>query len=151
MDLRNRFVTKLYYLCNCLYYSKLRAFALPLCLLYRFIVYWIMGTDLHYKTKVGKGLIIYHGQSLVVNPRAILGDNVVLRHGVTIGNFEKNNRVSGCPILGNNVKIGCGAVLLGEIKIGDNVEIYANAIVTKNVPPNSVCYGYNIVRSINEC
>lgn len=109
-----------------------------------------MGTDLHYKTKVGKGLIIYHGQSLVVNPEAILGNNIVLRHGVTIGNFEKNNIVSGSPILGDNVKIGCGAVVLGEIKIGNNVEIYANAIVTKSVPPNSVCYSYNIVRSINE-
>lgn len=146
MDIRNKLVVNLFYLCNFFYKSKFRLIFIPLFLAYRFFAYWILGTDIHYKTNIDRGLVVYHGVGLVINPNSVLGKNIVLRHGVTIGNYEKANKVSGCPTLGDNINIGCGAVILGDIIIGDNVDIYANAIVTKCVPSNSICFGYNKTR-----
>lgn len=147
MDIRNKIVVKGFYFSNSLYNSKLRVIFLPLFFVYRVLTYWVMGTDLHHKTRIGSGLKIYHGMGLVVNPSAVIGKNATLRHNVTIGNYIKDGVVTKSPIIGDNVEVGCGAVILGEITVGDNVIIGANAVVTKDVPDNSKCYGYNIVKS----
>ncbi len=149
MDLRNKFIVVFFYFCNRIYYSRFRLFGLPFFALYRLIVYWIMGTDLHYKTTIKDGLKVYHGIGLVVNPNARIGKNVILRHNVTIGNYIKNGIVSKCPSIGDNVEIGCGATILGDITVGDNVEIYAHAIVTADVPSNSICFSFNKIRIKN--
>lgn len=148
MDLRNKLVVGFFYFVNYFYYSRVRIFGVPFYFLFRFIVYWILGTDLHYKTKISTGLKIYHGIALVVNPNCVIGKNVILRHNVTIGNLVKDNMVSGCPVIGDNVEVGCGAVILGDITIGNNVKVYANSIITKSVPNNSICYGYNQVKVV---
>ena len=83
------------------------------------------GIEIHPGAKIGKGLFIDHGNGVIIGETAIIGDNVTLYQGVTLGGTgkEKGKRH---PTIGNNVMIGCGAKLLGNIKIGDNVKIGAN-------------------------
>lgn len=89
--------------------------------------------------KIGKNLRLpHHGQGVIV-AEAIIGDNVVIRPQVIIGKTLKSN--SSCPIIGNNVDIGVGAKIIGNIKIGDNVKVGANAVVIKDVPSNATVVG----------
>jgi serine O-acetyltransferase len=99
----------------------------------------ITGIELPCETKVGRGLIIEHGFDVVVSGDAVLGEDCVLRNGVTIG--LKTTGVRGSPVLGNRVDIGSGAKLLGPITIGDDVVIGANAVVLTDVPANHIAFG----------
>lgn len=98
------------------------------------------GIEIHPGAKIGKGLFIDHGMGVVIGETAEIKDNVVLYHGVTLGGTgkEKGKRH---PTVGNNVIIGSGAKILGNIKIGDNSKVGANAVVLKNVPENSTAVG----------
>ena len=78
----------------------------------------------------GKGLTIYHLGSIIVNPAARIGENCKLHGANCIGN---NGKSQGVPRIGNNVDIGYGAVIIGDIEIADNVVIGANAVVNKSV------------------
>ena len=87
----------------------------------------------------GKGLTIYHIGSIIVNPAARIGENCRLHGANCIGN---NGKTEGVPRIGNNVDIGYGAVVIGEIEIADDVVIGANAVVNKSVlVPGSVVVG----------
>ncbi len=77
---------------------------------------------------------------VVIGETAIVGDNVLLYQGVTLGGTGKETGKRH-PTLGNNVVVGAGAKILGNITIGDNSYIGANAVVIKNVPPNSTVVG----------
>lgn len=80
--------------------------------------------------KIGKRVVLKHGGlGIVIHDRAIIGDGTIIFHHVTIGGREGH----GYPTIGKNVYIGCGAVILGNITIEDNVKIGANAIVVKDV------------------
>lgn len=98
------------------------------------------GIEIHPGATIGKGLFIDHGTGVVIGETAIVGDNVTMFHGVTLGGTgkEKGKRH---PTIGNNVFIGSGAKLLGNITIGDNVKIGANAVVLKDVPSNTTVVG----------
>lgn len=98
------------------------------------------GIEIHPGAQIGKGLFIDHGMGVVVGETAIIRDNVLLYQGVTLGGtgLEKGKRH---PTIGNNVVIGGGAKVLGNIIIGDNSYIGANAVVIKDVPPNSTVVG----------
>lgn len=85
----------------------------------------------------GKKLHIIHPISIVIHPKTIIGDNVGIMHEVTIG----SRGTYAAPVIGNNVFIGVGAKILGEITIGDNVDIGANSVVLTDVPPNSLVVG----------
>ena len=100
----------------------------------------ITGIEIHPGASIGKGLFIDHGTGVVIGETSIIGDNVTLFQGVTLGGTgkEKGKRH---PTIGNNVVVGTGAKILGNIKIGDNVNIGANAVVIKDVPPNSTVVG----------
>ena len=78
--------------------------------------------------KFGKCLKVYHN-NIVINDKAIIGNNVVLHGNNCIGNNGTDEK---CPIIGNNVDIGYGAILIGEITIADNIKIGANSVVTKS-------------------
>jgi putative colanic acid biosynthesis acetyltransferase WcaB len=123
---------------------------MPYLAFYKFWVEWIIGTEIPYQTKIGKGLIVYHGINLVINRHTIIGENCMLRHSITLGN--KGLIASGldCPIIGNNVNIGAHTCILGNIRIGDNAIIGAGSIVTKDVPANTVVAGNpaKIIRTI---
>lgn len=98
------------------------------------------GIEIHPGAKIGKGLFIDHGMGVVIGETAEIGDNVVLFHGVTLGGTgkEKGKRH---PTIGNNVFIGSGAKILGNITIGDNVKIGANAVILKDVEKNATVVG----------
>ena len=98
------------------------------------------GIEIHPGAQIGKGLFIDHGTGVVIGETAIIGDNVTMFHGVTLGGTgkEKGKRH---PTIGNNVFIGSGAKILGNITIGNNVKIGANAVVLKDVPSNVTVVG----------
>ncbi|MDY5913481.1 MAG: serine O-acetyltransferase EpsC [Inconstantimicrobium porci] len=98
------------------------------------------GIEIHPGAKIGKGLFIDHGMGVVIGETAEIGDNVTIYHGVTLGGTgkEKGKRH---PTVGNNVLIGCGAKVLGNIKIGDNSNIGANSVVLKNIPAGATAVG----------
>jgi len=92
--------------------------------------------DLPLKTKVGKGLIIYHCYGLVVHGDSVIGDNCMLAHQVTLA-FEKG----AAPQVGDRVRIAPGAKVVGGVSIGDDVVVGANAVVVKDVPSGCVTVG----------
>ncbi len=98
------------------------------------------GIEIHPGAKIGKGLFIDHGMGVVIGETAIIGDGVLLYQGVTLGGtgLEKGKRH---PTIGNNVVVGTGAKVLGNITVGDNSYIGANAVVIKDVPVNSTVVG----------
>ena len=98
------------------------------------------GYQIPKSVKIGKGFLIMHFGHLVVNSKSIIGNNCSLYHGVTIGATFRGAKV-GVPVLGNEVWVGAGAVIVGGIKIGDNVLIAPNSYVNFNVPSNSVVVG----------
>ena len=98
------------------------------------------GIEIHPGAKIGKRLFIDHGMGIVIGETTTIGDNCTIYHGVTLGGTGKD-KYKRHPDLGNNVIIGCGAKVLGPIKIGNNVKIGANAVVLKNIPDNSTVVG----------
>lgn len=98
------------------------------------------GIEIHPGAQIGRGFFIDHGMGVVIGETAIIGDNVLLYQGVTLGGtgLEKGKRH---PTIGNNVVIGAGAKVLGNINVGDNSYIGANAVVIKDVPANSTVVG----------
>ncbi len=101
---------------------------------------FITGIEIHPGAKIGRGLFIDHGMGVVIGETSILGNNVTLFQGVTLGGTGKE-RGKRHPTLGNNVVVGTGAKVLGNIHVGDNVSIGANAVVIRDVPPNSTVVG----------
>lgn len=101
---------------------------------------FITGIEIHPGARIGSGLFIDHGMGVVVGETAVIGDNVLLYQGVTLGGtgIEKGKRH---PTIGSNVVIGAGANILGNITVGDNSYIGANAVVIKDVPANSTVVG----------
>lgn len=100
----------------------------------------LTGIEIHPGAKIGKRLFIDHGMGVVIGETTKIGNNCTVYHGVTLGGTGKDKKKRH-PDIGNNVMIGCGAKVLGPIKIGDNVKIGANAVVLKNVEPNSTIVG----------
>ena len=98
------------------------------------------GIEIHPGASRGKGFFIDHGMGVVIGETTIIGDNVLLYQGVTLGGTGKE-RGKRHPTIGNNVVIGAGAKVLGNINIGDNSYIGSNAVVIKDVPPNSTVVG----------
>jgi len=100
----------------------------------------LTGVEIHPGAQIGKSFFIDHGMGVVIGETAIVGDNVLLYQGTTLGGTGKETGKRH-PTLGNNVVVGAGAKILGNITIGDNSYIGANAVVIKNVPPNSTVVG----------
>jgi putative colanic acid biosynthesis acetyltransferase WcaB len=115
---------------------------MPVMVSYRLLVEWGLGCELPAKTRVGPGLIIFHGQGLVVNDNSVIGAHCILRHNTTIGNILRGNGVlSGCPVIGDRVELGANACVIGEILIGDDAKVGAGAVVVKNVPAGATALG----------
>ena len=101
---------------------------------------WMTGIEIHPGATIGNGLFIDHGMGVVIGETSIIGNNVTLFQGVTLGGTGKE-RGKRHPTLGSNIVVGAGAKILGNVEIGDNVQIGANAVVIKDVPPNSTVVG----------
>lgn len=98
------------------------------------------GIEITFSTQIGAGLVLSHPYGITVNPGAILGENVTLFKGSTVGSVRSGKR-SGTPVIGSNVVIGTNAFVCGGIRVGNNVLIAANTFVDFDVPDNSLVYG----------
>lgn len=98
------------------------------------------GIEIHPGATIGRRLFIDHGMGVVIGETAIVGDDVTLYHGVTLGgtSLEKKKRH---PTLGNGVVIGNTSSILGDIVVGDNSRVGAGSVVLRDVPPNSTVVG----------
>lgn len=109
----------------------------------RFISYLariITGIEIHPSAQIGPRLFIDHGEGVVIGETAIIGSNVLIYQQVTLGGTGKEHGKRH-PTIGNNVIIGAGAKILGNIKICDNVRIGAGSVVVSDVPENCTVVG----------
>ena len=113
----------------------------------RFLARWVSqvarfftGIEIHPGAEIGRRLFIDHGMGTVIGETAVIGNDVTLYQGVTLGGTgkEKGKRH---PTIGNNISIGSGAKLLGNITVGDNCRVGAGSVVLRNVPANSTIVG----------
>ncbi|KYG68265.1 serine acetyltransferase [Bdellovibrio bacteriovorus] len=100
----------------------------------------LTGIEIHPGATIGKRLVIDHGMGVVIGETAVIGDDCIIFHGVTLGGL-KFDPVKRHPTVGNKVLIGTGAKVLGPITVGDGALIGANAVVTKDVPPGATMVG----------
>ena len=100
----------------------------------------ICGVTIGVSAKVGKRLVIEHSGAIVVHGNAVIGDDCIIRQGVTIGN-KRLDRPLEAPQLGNRVNVGAGAKILGTVHIGDDADIGANAVVLTDVPAGALAVG----------
>lgn len=98
------------------------------------------GIEIHPGAQIGKGFFIDHGNGVIIGETTIIGDNVTLYQGVTLGGTGKEQGKRH-PTLGNNIMVGAGAKVLGSCTIGDNCKIGAGSVVLSDVPPGSTVVG----------
>jgi serine O-acetyltransferase len=101
---------------------------------------FLTGIEIHPGAAIGQGFFIDHGMGVVIGETAIIGDYVLIYQGVTLGGTGKESGKRH-PTLGNNVVVGAGAKVLGNIEIGSNVRIGAGSVVLRNVPSNCTVVG----------
>ncbi|NUQ69404.1 MAG: serine O-acetyltransferase [Chthonomonadales bacterium] len=101
---------------------------------------FLTGIEIHPGAVIGRRFFIDHGMGVVIGETAVIGDDVLMYHQVTLGGtrFDQAKRH---PTIGNNVLIGMGARLIGDITIGDNSKIGANAVINRDVPANCTAVG----------
>lgn len=104
------------------------------------LVRFLTGIEIHPGAQLGRRLFIDHGMGVVVGETAMVGDDVVLFHGSTLGG-KSMKRGKRHPTLGDHVVVGAGAKILGPVWIGDGARIGANAVVVKDVPAGAVAVG----------
>jgi serine O-acetyltransferase len=113
---------------------------LKLKLIARIYSNWVRaatGVEIHPAAKIGRRFFIDHGMGVVIGATAVVGDDVMIYHDVTLG-ARTNDAGKRHPTIGNNVVIGSGARVLGDINIGEGVRINANLVVTKSVPARTM-------------
>ena len=100
----------------------------------------LTGIEIHPGARIGRRFFIDHGMGVVIGETAVIGDDVTLYHGVTLGgtSWSKGKRH---PTLGNNVVVGAGAKVLGPITLSNGARVGSNAVVVKDVPENATVIG----------
>ena len=101
---------------------------------------FLTGIEIHPGANIGQGLFIDHGMGVVIGETSEIGDNVTLYQGVTLGGTS-HQRTKRHPTLGNNVVVGVGAQVIGNITIGDNTKVGAGSVVVNSVPANATVVG----------
>lgn len=115
---------------------------IPYLIAYRVLIEWILGIELPYKVKIGKGLKLHHAHSLVINKGTVMGSDCTLRQSTTIGNKTNlDGSDTNCPVIGDNVEIGANVCIIGDVNIGNNVKIGAGSVVVKSIPDNCIVVG----------
>ena len=95
------------------------------------------GIEIHPAAKIGRNLFIDHGMGVVIGETTIIGDNVTLYQGVTLGGYS-TKKVDRHPVVGNNVIIGAGTKVIGRVHIGDNAKIGPNKVIREDISEGSV-------------
>jgi serine O-acetyltransferase len=101
---------------------------------------FLTGIEIHPGATIGEGFFIDHGMGVVIGETSVIGNNVTLYQGVTLGGTS-HRRAKRHPTLGNNVVVGVGAQLIGNITIGDNTKVGAGSVVVSSVPANATVVG----------
>jgi putative colanic acid biosynthesis acetyltransferase WcaB len=111
---------------------------------YRILFEFLLGIEIPPRVQIEGGLVIFHGQGIVIHDKARIGRNCMLRHGITIGTSLSKVRADNnpcVPTIGDNCNIGASAIIIGDISIGDDASIGAGTVVTKSVPAGGVMVG----------
>lgn len=128
-------------LCQYLATKPMKAFGLYyLCKVIFIRTGYRYGIDISASAKIGPGLYVGHLGGVVINRDAVIGRNCNLSHGATIGQVNRGKR-AGCPVIGDNVFIGPGAKIIGNIAVGNYAAIGANCVVVDDVPDHAVVVG----------
>lgn len=130
-------------LCQYLRHARPRALMLPLYCIARVILRhysYKLGIFIPSDTRIGVGLYIGHCGDIHFNAQAIVGRNCNISQGVTLGQANRGKN-KGYPVIGDGVYIGPGAKIVGAVRVGNNVAVGANCVVTKDVPDNAVVVG----------
>jgi serine O-acetyltransferase len=98
--------------------------------------------EIHPGAAIGRRFVIDHGVGVVIGETAVIGEDVLMYHGVTLGG-KTLEAVKRHPTVGDRVTLGAGAKLIGNITIGNDCAVGANAVVTKSMPPGTVAVGFN--------
>lgn len=115
----------------------------PLSVLYRAMyraVRNFYGIELPYTAQVGRRVIFEHQHGIVVHGATVIGDDCIIRHGVTLG-IRSLDRLADAPVLGKRVNVGAGAKIIGRVHVGDGAAIGANAVVLDDVPAGRLAVG----------
>jgi putative colanic acid biosynthesis acetyltransferase WcaB len=110
---------------------------------HRLFTEWLLGVEIPASTRIGPGVRLRHATGVVINPLTVIGNDVMIRHGVTLGNRRTR---TDCPVIEDGVELGVGCVVIGDIRIGAGARIGANAVVTRDVPPGGTAYVPTTVR-----
>ncbi len=116
---------------------------IPLGVVHLFLAKWAemwCGVTLGVGAQIGRRLTIEHSGAIVVHGNTVMGDDCVIRQGVTIGNRQMSDPLA-APVLGDRVNVGAGAKILGRVRIGSDVDIGANAVVVHDLPDGAVAVG----------
>ncbi|HEX5660790.1 MAG TPA: hypothetical protein VFX59_26535 [Polyangiales bacterium] len=120
-----------------------KALRAPFSVLYRALyrsVRNLYGIELPYSAKVGRRVIFEHQHGIVVHGETVIGDDCIIRQGVTLG-IRNMDRLTEAPVLGRGVNVGAGAKVIGAVHVGDGAAIGANAVVLKDVPAGALAIG----------
>lgn len=104
------------------------------------VLRFLTGIEIHPAAQIGRRFFIDHGMGVVIGETAVVGDDVTLYQGVTLGGTGKEHGKRH-PTIGDNVVVGTGARVLGNIRVGENCRIGANSVVLRSVPDNSTVVG----------
>ncbi|WP_220718223.1 serine O-acetyltransferase [Agarivorans litoreus] len=134
---RSTFIVVMFYRLTTHGSRFIRLLAIPLYKVIRIV----SGVQIPRATKIGKGLFLPHFGNIVLNKKAQYGEDLTIYHGVTVGAKGGASSDVGVPKIGDKVRLSAGAVVLGDIRIANNVTVGAGAVVVKSVPENSVVVG----------
>ena len=104
----------------------------------KYIILYTSNIRLFRRTKIGKYLQLVHVGNIIIDPNTVIGDRCIIQHNVTIA---LNMGKPGAPTIGDDVFIGTGAVILGEVSIGNGARVAANSLVISDVPPGATAIG----------
>lgn len=122
---------------------QLKILRAPLSWMYRAMyrhVRNVYGIDLPYTVQLGRRVVIEHQSGIIIHGDSRIGDDCILRQGVTLGNRYLERPLE-APQLGQRVNVGAGAKILGSVQIGDNANIGANAVVLQDIPSGQTAVG----------
>jgi serine O-acetyltransferase len=115
----------------------------PLSVVYRALYRGVRnfyGIELPYTVELGRRVIFEHQHGIVVHGSTVIGDDCIIRQGVTLG-LRSLERLDEAPVLGAGVNVGAGAKIIGPVHVGDGAAIGANAVVLEDVPPGALAIG----------
>jgi putative colanic acid biosynthesis acetyltransferase WcaB len=133
-------VITLYRLATC-FRSKnplVKLLGVPFVILNKVINEWLFCVEIPWQTQIGTGLKIYHAHCIVLNRDTVIGNDCILRHGVTIGNATDDG---GSPTVGDNVEFGANAIVIGNISLGNGAKVGAGAVLTKDLAEQQIAVG----------